>query len=225
MTHVTGRHAEHYRVRDEELLAGLRRELLGPAEDAEPDDREEVLTQDAPIDRYLTGVLYPRGADAAEQEGLDVAPLLARDDVEESGATQEIGAGKARRPSSMGLTFAVDPAISDTIVVSARAAVYEPTDADGRPIPPRRAEARTTADQRERWRRRELALPDRTFVVTEPGPAEPQALTPEAALHVIVRRPDAGTGTVTITVTLINTQKVGERDLQDAFSLFQCGLT
>lgn len=84
MTQVAGPHSEHYRVRDEELLVGLRRELLGPGQEAVPDDRDEVLTQDAPIDRYLTGVLYPRAADkaakerkdedAAEQDGLDAAP-------------------------------------------------------------------------------------------------------------------------------------------------------
>ncbi|WBO66074.1 helicase-related protein [Streptomyces camelliae] len=233
MTYVAGRHSEHYRVRDEELLAGLRRELLGPAEDAEPDDRDEVLTQDAPIDRYLTGVLYPRAADkaakerknedAAEQEGLDATPLLTRDDVEESGTAQEVGPAGDRRPSSMGLTFAVRPETSK-IVVSARAAVYEPTNADGNPIPARRAEARTTADQRERWRRKELVLPDQLIDLTQLAPKEPIALSPEAALHVNVRRPDPATGTVTVTVTLINTQKVSERDLQDALSLFQCGL-
>lgn len=235
MTQVAGRHSEHYRVRDEELLVGLRRELLGPAEDAVPDDRAEVLTQDAPIDRYLTGVLYPRAADRAakesqdddaeEQQGLDAAPVLTRDDVEESGTAQEVGASGDRRPSSMGLTFAVRPAISSSIVVSARAAVYEPTDAQGRRVPARRAEARTTADQREQWRRKELALPDRTVDVTEPDPRKTIQLAPEAALHVNVRKLDPNTGTVTVTVTLINSQKVGEWDLQDAFSLFQCGLT
>ncbi|MGX1542850.1 helicase-related protein [Streptomyces adustus] len=235
MTQTSGRHSEHYRVRDEELLVGLRRELLGPAEDAEPEDRDEVLTQDAPIDRYLVGVLYPRSADAvaeqrireddAEHEGLDIAAQRTGDSIEESGTAQEVGAASSRRPSSMGLTFAVDPTISDTITVSARAAVYEPTDADGRPIPARRAEARTTADQREQWRRRELVLPDQSVDVTVPFPAEGIALGPEASLHVNVRRPDPITRTVTITVTLINSQKVGERDLQDAFSLFQCGLT
>ncbi|MET9422645.1 helicase-related protein [Streptomyces sp. NPDC006540] len=232
MTHVADRHSEHYRVRDEELLVGLRRELFGPAEDAAPDDRAEVLTQDAPIDRYLTGVLYPRASkerkveNAAEQDGLDVPPVLPREDVEESGTAQEVSASGDRRPSSMGLTFAVDPTISDTIVVSARAAAYEPTDAEGNPIPARRAEARTTAEQRERWRRRELQLPDQRIDVTAPTPAASIDLVPEkVALHVIVRRPDPTTGTVTITVTLINTQKVGEWDLQDAFSLFQCNLT
>ncbi|MFF7879327.1 helicase-related protein [Streptomyces sp. NPDC007896] len=231
MTQVAGRHSEHYRVRDEELLAGLRRELLGPSEDAVPDERDEVLTQDAPIDRYLTGVLYPRATkerqeeEAAKQNGPDDAPVSTRGDGEESGTPPEVGASGDRRPSSMGLTFAVKPAISDRIVVSARAAVYEPTDADGKRIPARRAEARTVADQRERWHRRELSLPDQRFVVTEAAPKDPIPLSDEASLHVNIRRLDKTTGTVTITVTLINTQKIGEWDLQDAFSLFQCGLT
>ncbi|MFD3623667.1 helicase-related protein [Streptomyces sp. NPDC058698] len=231
MTPVAGRHSEHYRVRDEELLVGLRRELLGPAQDADPEDREEILTQDAPIDRYLTGVLYPRATkerkqeEAAEQNGPDDIPVSTRGDGEESGTAPEVGASGDRRPSTMGLTFAVEPAICDTIVVSTRAAVYEPTDADGKPIPARRAEARTTADQREQWRRRELSLPDQRFVVTEPAPRGPIELTDEASLHVNIRRADPITGTVTITVTLINAQKIGEWDLQDAFSLFQCGLT
>ncbi|MFU0243127.1 DNA helicase, partial [Streptomyces scabiei] len=111
------------------------------------------------------------------------------------------------------------------IVVSTRAAVYEPTDADGNPVPARRAEARSIAEQRERWQRKELQLPEKTIDVTAPTPGELIDLVPDkVALHVIVRRPDPVSGTVTVTVTLINRQKVGERDLQDAFALFQCGL-
>jgi len=236
MTQAAGRHSEHYRVRDEELLVGLRRELLGPAPDAAPDDRDEVLAQDAPIDRYLTGVLYPRAADAAaarrlsedeaEHDGLDDEPQHAREAAEESGTAREVGAAGARRPSSMGLTFAVaPPAPGDTIVVAARAAVYDPTDAEGRPVPARRAEARTTSDQREQWRRRELALPEQEIDVSTPDPRWERDLAPGVALRANVRRPDKDTGTVTVTVTLVNTHRIGERELQDAFSLFQCGLT
>ncbi|MGW7254933.1 helicase-related protein [Streptomyces sp. NPDC054834] len=235
MTHVASLHSEHYRVRDEELLVGLRRELLGPAPDAAPDDRDEVLTEDAPIDRYLAGVLYPRSANAtaeqrlreddAEYKGLDITPQRSRDNLEESGTAEEVGAAGSRRPSSMGLTFAVDPAISDTIVVLARAAVYQPTDAEGKPVPARRAEARTTSDQREQWRRKELELPNTTLDVTTPAPDMKVDLGSGAALRVNVRRPNPTTGTVTITVTLVNTHRVGERELQDAFCLFQCGLT
>ncbi|MFD0225254.1 helicase-related protein [Streptomyces hirsutus] len=234
MTHVANRHAEHYRVRDEELLAGLRRELLGPAPDASQADRDEVLTQDAPIDRYLTGVLYPRSADAAaeqriredqaQHDGLDIAPENNRNDIEESGTAQELGAAGNRRPSSMGLTFAVDPAISETLVIEARAAVYEPTDADGNPVPARRAEARTTSDQREHWHRKELSLPPAEVDVTTPNPDLRFELASGVLLRVNIRRPDPVIGTVTITVTLVNTHRIGERELQDAFSLFQCGL-
>ncbi|MEU3173127.1 helicase-related protein [Streptomyces sp. NPDC007000] len=234
MTHEAGRHAEHYRVRDEEILAGLRRELLGPAPNASQKDRDEVLTQDAPIDRYLTGVLYPRSAgaaaeqrfreDQAQHDGLDIAPENNRGDVEESGTAQELGAAGDRRPSSMGLTFAVDPAISGTLVIEARAAVYEPTDADGNPVPATRAEARTTSDQREHWHRRELSLPPAEFDVTTPNPDLRFELASGVLLRVNVRRPNRVTGAVTITVTLVNTHRIGERELQDVFSLFQCGL-
>jgi hypothetical protein len=234
MTQGAGRHSEHYRVRDEELLVGLRRELLGPAPGAEPEDRDEVLTEEAPIDRYLTGVLYPRAANAAaeeqlrtdddEQDGLDIAPQRTGDNVEESGTAQEVGAAGSRRPSSMGLTFAV-AAATEAIVVSARGAVYEPTDADGKPISARRAEARTTSDQREQWRRKELALPEQRIDATTPDSRWQEDLAPGVALRANVRRRDPSTGTVTITVTLVNTHRVGERELQDAFSLFQCGLT
>jgi hypothetical protein len=230
MTYEADRHSEHYRVRDEELLVGLRRELFGPSEDAVPEDRAEVLAQDAPIDRYVTGVLYPRaskerkGEDAAEQDGLDAAPVIRGGDADEAG-DDDIGVSGDKRPSAMGLTFAVAPAISDTIVVSTRAAVYEPTDAEGNPVPARRAEARTTDEQRERWHRRELDLPDVLIDVNTPVADRREPLGDRARLRIVVRRPDPATGTVTITVTLVNEQKVGEWDLQDAFALFQCGLT
>ncbi|MGW2044240.1 helicase-related protein [Streptomyces sp. NPDC001858] len=236
MTNGAYGHSEHYRVRDEDLLVGLRRELLGPAEDADKDDREEILTQDTPIDRYPTGVLYPGSADkgaaearneeAAEQDGLDTPPVLTRDSVEESGAERDPGRPGDRRPSSMGLTFAVDPDISGTIVVSTRAAAYRPTDTDGRPIEARRAEARTLSAQREHWRREELDLPDHTIDVTVPGSGVRARLHTDRKLdlHAIVRRPDPRSGAVSVTVTLINAEQVGKYDLKDAFSLFQCGL-
>ncbi|MFJ8669064.1 helicase-related protein [Streptomyces sp. NPDC093600] len=233
MTHGTSPHAEHYRVR-EELVARLRRELLGPDVDT-GDDPVEVLTQDAPITRYPIGVLLPRAADrearrrqeedAAAEEGLDVAPLLSHENPEETGGSGEPPVSGDRRPSTMGLTFAVAPEVCPEIVVSARAAVYDPVDAEGRPVSARRAEARTTAGQREHWRRRELELPDTPVDVTRPGVLEVDLLPDgDVRLHVLVRRAGLSDGTVTVTVTLINAQVVGERELQDALALFQPGL-
>jgi hypothetical protein len=121
----------------------------------------------------------------------------------------------------MGLTFAVAPKVSSEIVVSARAAVYDPVDAEGRAVSARRAEARTTVDQREQWRRRELELPDTPVDVTRPGVREVDLVPGAVRLHVLVRPEDASSRTVTVTVTLINAQVVGERELQDVFALFQ----
>ncbi|KOU66423.1 DNA helicase [Streptomyces sp. MMG1533] len=233
MTHGKNPHDEHYRVR-EELVARLRRELLGPEVEA-GDDPVEVLTQDAPITRYPIGVLFPRAADseahrrlsedAAEEEGPDEAPLLSNDSHEEADGSVDPPASSDRRPSTMGLTFAVASEVSPEILISARAAVYDPVDVEGRPVAARRAEARTTVDQRERWRRRELELQDAPVDVTRPGVLD---LDLEAAgavkLHVLVRPANVSSGTVTVTVTLINAHVVGERELQDAFALFQPGL-
>ncbi|MEV7185613.1 helicase-related protein [Kitasatospora sp. NPDC093102] len=235
MTIHAGRHAEHYRVR-EDLVSRLRRELLGPDVDASPEDRAEVLDQDAPITRYPVGVLYPRPAnaeagarlleDVAEHEGLDEEAVTRADSLDESGTAAERPGSGDRRPASVGLTFAVDLAVCQEIVVSARAAVYEPEDAEGLKVSARRSEARTTSDQRERWRRLELDLPDTTVAVRHPGRGASRDLVDGTArLEVHVRRPSPETGTVTVTVTLVNIQKVGERELQDAFALFQTGLT
>ncbi|MET9732947.1 helicase-related protein [Streptomyces sp. NPDC006458] len=229
MTQTTGAHAEHYRVR-EEIVARLRRELLGP--DAEAgDDAVEVLTQDAPITRYPIGVLFPRAADAearlrqkedaAEEEGLDEHPLLGDDRSDDTGASFEPPASGDRRPSTMGLTFAVDPGIASEIVVSTRAAVYIPVDSEGRTVSARRAEARTTVGQREHWRRRELELPETPIDVVRPGARKEELVRDKVELHILVRPADVTSGTVTVTVTLINAQVVGERELQDAFALFQ----
>ncbi|MFJ5921249.1 helicase-related protein [Kitasatospora sp. NPDC092948] len=234
MTIHAGRHADHYEVR-EELVARLRRELFGPEAGDADADRSEVLEHDAPITRYPIGVLHPRPADPAVnteflqeiglQLGLDEEPLIRSAGLDESDSNPDRPNSGGRRPSSVGLTFAVDRASCEQIVVSARAAVYEPEDAEGRRIPARRSEARTTADQRERWRRTDLDLPDTVIDVTYPSRRTHKLIHGVVHLHVHVRRPVPQTDTVTVTITLMNEQKVGERELQDAFALFQTGLT
>ncbi|MFD8742661.1 helicase-related protein [Streptomyces sp. NPDC059616] len=224
-------HSAHYAVRDG-LVAQLRKDLLGPGAS------DEILTQDPPITTYPIGVLFPRPADEeasdalrdddSENDGLDVSPLVRGGrDVEE--AVPDAGAPLAgdRRPSSMGLTFAVDPTISSTIVVHTEAAAYDPVDPDGRRIAAKRAEARSTSEQNEHWRRRVLDLRPVTIDVTDPRTHRPDPLDEDGDVNieVLVRPASASTGTVTVTVTLINSKKVGERELQDAFCLYQPRLT
>ncbi|WP_330238913.1 helicase-related protein [Streptomyces sp. NBC_00525] len=226
MSNASNPHAAHYAVR-EELVDQLRRDLMGPGA---PD---EILTQDPPVTAYPVGVLFPRPAnreaeqarsdDEAETEGLDEAPLLRGSrDVEES--TPDLGtAGTGdRRPSSMGITFAVDPSVASSIVVHTEAARYDPVDPEGRATSAKRAEARSTSDQREHWRRRALDLEPVTIDVTVPEQHR-KSLGEGAGIEVFVRPPVAGT--VTVTVTLVNTETVSERELQDAHCLYQPRLT
>lgn len=151
--------------------------------------------------------------------------MLRGRDIEDTGPDLGVALANNRRPSSMGLTFAVDPAVSRTIVVTAEAAVYDPIDPQGRPISAKRAEARSTSEQSEHWRRRLLALRPVTIDVTRPGMYRPDPLGDQVELRALVRRPSGPDHTVTVTLTLINEKRVGERELQDAFSLYQPRLT
>jgi hypothetical protein len=225
MSDIQNRHAAHYEAR-ESLLDQLRRDLMGPGA---PD---EVLTHDAPITTYPIGILFPRPADSKAEEEIkgdnheqeaDVAPEIRAGDVEERGLDVGVSLANDRRPSSMGLTFAVDPSVSPTVVVRVEAAMYEPVDEAGNTIVAQRSTARSTSDQRENWRRKQLELPPAEIDVRQPGMKD-RDLTDGVRLRALVRRPSSS-GTVTITVTLVNELKVSERELQDAFSLFQPRVT
>ncbi|MGC8920730.1 helicase-related protein [Streptomyces sp. PG2] len=228
MTDVENKHAAHYAAR-ESLVEQLRKDLLGPGA---PD---EILTQDPPITTYPIGVLFPRGTDpvaereladeAAEADGLDDTPVLARRDIEDAGSELGVSLANDRRPSSMGLTFAVDLSVSAEVVVHVEAAMYEPVDAEGHVVSAKRAEARTTSDQSEHWRRRPLSFTPVPIDVTRPGMHRPDPLGQGMLLRALVRKPATPSGTVTVTVTLVNDMRVSERELQDAFSLFQPRLT
>ncbi|MER5477771.1 helicase-related protein [Streptomyces sp. NPDC002734] len=225
MSDMHNRHAAHYEARDS-LLVQLRRDLMGPGA---PD---EVLTHDAPITTYPIGVLFPRPADGKAEEEMkgdnreqeaDVAPEIRAGDVEERGLELGVSLANDRRPSSMGLTFAVDPSVSPTVVVRVEAAMYEPVDEAGNTVVAQRSTARSTSDQKENWRRKRLELPKAEIDVEHPG-MEDHDLADGVRLRALVRKPSSS-GTVSITVTLVNELKVGERELQDAFSLFQPSIT
>ncbi|MFE7001932.1 helicase-related protein [Streptomyces griseus] len=229
MTDDTSVHAAHYTLR-EGLVEQLRKDLLGPR------SADEILTQDPPITTYPIGVLFPRASDAeseqvlredaAENEGLDDAPIPRRGrDIEDP--LPDLGAAQVgdRRPSSMGLTFAVDPKVAPRLVVRTEAAAYDPVDAEGRPVAAERARARTVSEQKEHWRRRALSIREVIVDVTAPRRERLDDLHEGAALDIVVRPPAPASGTVTVTVTLINTRQVGKYALQDAFCLYQPRLT
>ncbi|MGW4246260.1 helicase-related protein [Nocardia sp. NPDC004722] len=213
-------HEAHYRVREtvrERVVA----DLLGPA--GGPD---EVLTDDQPITAYPTGVLYPQQVDAVaeaeiagEDDGSDNSGGV-YSDPDETGDVGVALAGR-RRPSSMGLTFAVDPEIADILTVTVEAARYLPQDHDGNPIEVQRVESRSTDEQREHWKRESLTLPVVTVDLREQGRTTPYKLGHDLELRAFVRRADPVSGHVTVTISLINTCRADRFALQDQFCVFQ----
>lgn len=230
-------HSAHYALRSE-IRGALRSDLLGPQ-----DGPYEVLANDAPITAYLVGVLFPHvgeaaptvdgasGADAVpggiesavtrEAEGGGTPPdVVSRDDGEQGTADLGVALTNLRKPSSMGLTFGVGSDIATTVHVTVRAAQYAPEDEHGLPVEPTRSEARTTGQQRERWRRAPLECDPVPIDISAPGMQPPVALCPGLKLRALVRTPDTA-GVVTVTVTIVNTLRTGEFDLQDASCFFQ----
>ncbi|MFJ4837700.1 helicase-related protein [Streptomyces sp. NPDC088746] len=229
-------HQAHYEVRDA-LVEALREDLLGPVGGA-----EEVLTDDAPITMYPVGVLFPRsraersdsssrtgatdqGELESERDGLDAVPLGVRRDVEEEPGDLGVSLANVRMPSSIGLTFSVDPSVSAWIRLTARAAVYLPEDAEGKPVAAKRTEARSTKAQREHWRRSALRIEPVDVDVTRPGLLAPFVLHPGLELRVLVRPRSTSDDTVTVTVTVVNSLEVGQFDLRDAHCFYQPQLT
>lgn len=213
-------HGAHYELR-REIRTALRNDLLGPQ-----NGPEEVLTNDAPVTAYLVGVLFPHVGQAPttvgdEEVGGEGTPDVVRGDDAEQG-NDELGVTltNQRKPSSMGLTFGVATDVSDTIYVTVRTARYAPEDENGVPIEPTRSEARSTERQRERWRRIPIECEPVTVAVGTPGVQKPRVLSPGLELRVLARKADEF-GVSTVTVTIVNTLRTGEYDLQDASCFFQ----
>lgn len=219
-------HQAHYEVCDS-LLESLRGDLLGPV-----GGEDEVLEDDAPITMYPMGVLFPRsktqdvrsepGELESARDGLDSLSEPSRGNREEEAHDLGVSLAHVRMPSSIGLTFAVDPTVSSRIRFTVRAAVYLPEDADGNPVAAKRTEARSTRAQRERWRRVALHLEPEVVDVSTPGLREPIILhKPGLELRVLVRPADASGGPVSVTATVVNSLEVGKFDLRDAHCFYQ----
>lgn len=210
-------HTEHYGFR-EKLVSRLQRDLLGPT------DGDQEIISDAPVTAYSAGVLFPRRKDGetvrteqAEQD-VDLAPAaLAAEENPDTG----VSLANVQTPSSMGLTFAVDPAMSTTVIATISTAVYDPIDREGNIVKAQRAEKRTTERERLRWRRRSVAIDPVSIDVTIPRSSVTR-LVPGLELRLRVREPSKGA--VAVTATLVNVHDIGRYDFQDAHCFFQSSL-
>jgi hypothetical protein len=188
----------------ERLLA---KDLLGPW----ADDEREVLPQGStPGERYILGVLSPRGA------ALDAAltDVTATDDGTGDGA-DEAGAAAAAgsmAPASLGLSFRVAAEVEQiTAEVSWGRYEQEQVDSDGG----------DSAESRRAWVRRpetfeaELDLTEADATVALPG----------APIGVVLRAKVRLVGTCRfVDVSLVNAQ-TEPKDRRDAAKLFQCRLS
>ncbi|RSD22179.1 helicase-related protein [Amycolatopsis eburnea] len=202
-------HNEHYRFRAA-MVEGLRRDAVGPH------NEHEVLI-DPPITTYVAGILFPRTAEQSANPDVDLDLASAEAIVDEQPDTG-VAMANVQSPSSMGLTFAVGHLVSPMVRIKVTAAVYESVDLTGRPVEAKRSERRSTEDQGIRWRRR--LLPEFT---TEIDVAEPEQPFHEVAagLQLRVRTRPPRKGSVSVTVTLVNTDSVPPGDLKDPHCFFQ----
>lgn len=217
--------------------------LIGPL------SADEVI-ESAPVDTYLTGILWPRGAPV---DGIDDDTGLESGGDDESGAEAAIPGYRAIRPCSIGITFAVRAGASVTVSLGTTAR-YEPIDPPERPAI---KDSTTANDGRARsateassaagsaataagnpalpplrvWARRELGYS--ITLTPEPGssasrinrfvvPGGEEVVDPRLSLHV---RRRVGPEQHVFTVTLINEEPESEDPgPRDARCLFQTEL-
>ena len=193
---------KQYAFRDA-LVEYVRRDLIGPQEPAE-------VLNDPPVTTFIVGVLYPRSdetvADATEE--LESEDGLAED----SAGDPPVASSNRRFPTTMGITFAVDPSVSSTIQIEVQAARYQPLLTEG-------ASDDGTEDGEQKWQRIPLEFDPVEVDVTTPGthPLRPHDKE-DLELYVRVRESDGAA--VPVTVALINRRSAPGWE-KDADSYFQ----
>ena len=218
-----------YRFR-QGLLDYLKRDLLGPL-----DSDSEELIEDPPITRYMVGILYPpelpSGGDggsneAAAEDDQELAGPATGSGSDGSGEWDEpVNRSRVRYPSSMGMSFAVDGALVDSLTVLICTASYAPYDGAS-------SEAGLTAqlgdseeepsclEMAEVWKRSPVRPEPISLSVRDVCRNGRKTIHPGLDLYFRVRRPDAA-GVQAVTLMLVNTQQAPSGELRDAYSWFQ----
>lgn len=192
-----------------EMVEDLRRDLLGPA-----GGDEEVL-EEAPLDRYVVGVLWP--LDDAMQD--EPEPDSAEPDTVDGASDSPVAQSLMRYPSSMGLTFTVDSTLVHEVHFDISAARYEPSEDLVEPddsSPRRRGRTRPAT-----WSRK-LVRPDRVTHSLATKGAVKLSVAPGLELYVLTRNPRDGK--VTVSAVARNVQTAEKNELKDARAWFQVEL-
>lgn len=196
--------SNHYSFRGT-LVDSLTRDLVGPLES---DPADEVLS-DAPITRYVAGVLFPR--DEGNIDPSQDIPVAGNGSAgakldETAPDDPPVAMANVRYPSSMGLTFAVDSRTCSSIAVNVSAARYEPLERG--------------PSGEEHWKRIPLACIPVVINVLQPVEDKRPEVADGLQLFYRVRTADPD-GIVAVTVVLINTQRRPHTGRRDVLCFFQ----
>lgn len=191
-----------YDFRDE-LSRRLIADLIGPA------DGPDELIDDAPITRYVAGVLYPAGGGWSQAGAADAAQDVGEDEGYDETVTPDpaVAMANVRNPASMGVTFAVKASLCQRITVEIDAARYVPVSA-------------VDSQSEPRWQR--IPIPSKSIGIDVGVPDLGSRIAVDQDLALFKRvRPVDRSGAVTVTVVLINerpsSDQFGQRDADAIF--------
>lgn len=210
----------HYAFRDR-VVDDLVTDLQGPA-------AEDEVLDEAPLDHYLTGILWPLPKD---QEDIPTDASIQDDTLSEAADGDSasydspVAGSRMTAPSSFGLTFTVDPHFAATVRITPHAARYRPVDPE--PLDGTASDSGDEGSRNGRWARVVESLPSIDIDLTQAGgvPDRHPMADGGLELYVIARKPTADHGLVTVTAVLHNmARKPPSGELQDGHAWFQVSL-
>jgi len=189
------------------LLNALATDLIGPTASDETLD-------DAPLERYISGILYPQSAEpVSPTEDVDIG----EEDDESGFSDPPVALANVRYPSSAGLSFAADSSLTKELLVEVAAGQYEQIQSQPgleTGTPRRRRQA-----LQSRWRRKAIG----PFLVPLPIDKNETGrwVDLKEGLQLYYRvRVTAATSVRAATVVLVNTRNV-VKGMKDADAFFQ----
>ncbi|MEJ2888852.1 helicase-related protein [Actinomycetospora aeridis] len=196
----------------ENVVKALALDVLGPS------SAEEVLDE-GPLDRYITGILYPAGVAQSTETEPDDPEAAETSGLPDSGYDPGVALARMKHPSSMGLSFAVDLSVtrSITVMVSAGRYVALPV---VEPMPEEnvRSRARRPRDVHP-WQRLDIRPEPLVLSLVPPAVTKSPVDDEDLELYCVVRSPRDGV--VPVTIVLRNTKTLERHEPSDAHSFFQ----
>ena len=208
---------EHYALR-RSVVDEVAIDLVGPR------SADEVI-DDEPLTQYVAGVLYPQSPEPIDPNQDDQFDEASGGD-ELASPDPPVAMANLRYPSSMGMTFAVNPELAVSIRITLQAAQYKPVETtDTAEAPTRRRDRRGAVDSpATRWQRLPSHPDPLTLRIDSSDAGSYRDVIPGLSLFTRVREPDDN-GNRAVTVALVNELEVEPGRPRDADSFYQPQIT